>query len=52
MQTTNVLLLGVGVLTVAAQAWLPSVSATVARLFARRHHHDTRCQGVAAQRCT
>jgi len=44
MQTTNLLLLGVGALSVAAQASLPRVAETIARLFARRQHdQDTKC---------
>jgi hypothetical protein len=38
MQTTNLLLLGVGAVSVAAQASLPRVAETIARFFARRHH--------------
>lgn len=47
MQTTNMLLLGVGALSVAAQASLPRVAETIARLFGRRqHHHATHdCHG-------
>jgi hypothetical protein len=37
MQTTNLLLLGVGAASVAAQASLPRVAETIARFFARRH---------------
>jgi hypothetical protein len=43
MQTTNMLLLGVGALSVAAQASLPRVAETIARFFARRHHPSTPC---------
>lgn len=44
MQTTNVLLLGVGALSVAAQASLPRVAETIARFFARRQHPSTPCR--------
>jgi len=36
MQTTNVLLLVVGALSVGVQAWLPRVAEAIARFFAGR----------------
>lgn len=39
MQTTNLLLLGVGALSVAAQASLPRVAESIARFFGRKPHH-------------
>ena len=45
MQTTNVLLLGVGALSLAAHASLPRVAETIARFFARWHHQDSKCHG-------
>ncbi|HEX8796280.1 MAG TPA: hypothetical protein VF765_35260 [Polyangiaceae bacterium] len=43
MQTTNLILIGVGALSVATQASLPRVAETIARFFGRRHHHPTPC---------
>jgi hypothetical protein len=42
MQTTNVLLLVVGALSVGVQAWLPRVAEAIARFFTPRrvHVHD------------
>ena len=53
MQTTNLLLLGVGALSVAAQASLPRVAESIARLFGRRLHdsHDHHAHAAASQDC-